>query len=298
MKPVWIFLFLLFFIHLYADTTLVEQKTIAPFQGEVRIETWVNLTEVPMNDSVLLAVKMYIRGNHEAIELFQPAIPEVSNFTICGSGSSIESTPGERIVSTLYYLKPKSIGMGYIEPIKTGYQEIASGLSETMLTQRLSIKIIESSIQEETSFALAYILLVGLAFIGGLGFWIYRKKSQSPSGNLVEGEQPNDIRATVLNALKDLDALKYDPREKVERAYRMVLQYLRDILGLSPGVNGRAIVEFLRQKGMGDSQLIEIQDFFDQCEMINYSANPIGSPESADLLFKAKEITEFDYPIN
>lgn len=284
MERVLILFLLLIFSNIHGE------ETDSLFRGEVTVKALLDKTQLPLNDSVRLDFEIQVNGNYHSIELFDPPIPGLSNLKIIGSGASSKVTKEGLIKSCYYYLKPESKGMAYIEPIKTGYEELTSGKKSHLSTKRLSVEIIEAEKKETTSFSFAYILLFLIILLGGIAILIIKKKSSREDEEKEKVLSELGPREIALTNINELMKEKSDNKEKLIEVNQIVINYFRREFDLPSGISGRGIVKRLSEMGYKDSELFEIQDYFDQCDLLKFSGSRIEQKDVDDLIYKSKEI--------
>jgi hypothetical protein len=128
-------------------------------------------------------------------------------------------------------LKPKSIGMGYIEPLIVKYIDNETGEAHSLITSRLSAKVVDPVAEPGSNQGLMKWILVAAivlaAFILVIFFWQKRReekrRQEAEAVNVVPLEQE------FLSKLRETVNLK-SPDVKINEAFwalsRIVRQYL------------------------------------------------------------------------
>jgi len=273
------------FFFLFVFNSLV----FADFNGSITIEAIIDTTDIDLNDSLRVDFKIVFIGDQNDINMIEPAIPEVTNFDIIGSGSTNEVEPGKIIKKYFYYLKPQGIGMGYIEPIKFGYEDKSTAIIHNLKTKRLNVEIHPAEAEENHSFHFAYILLIVFIIIGGIGYVLYKKRFS----NQQYQQEKTIIQSPLEQAKAELEKVKDEKTERkniIFDTYSIILRYLRCEFEFPAGISGRDIVLELKKMDINETTVLEIQDFFDQCDLFKFSGGQLSSLEIDEIIFKAKEI--------
>jgi len=265
---------------------------------QVEMQVIISQSSIPLNDSVRLDFRVIARGRHTGIAIMEPPIPEVSNLDIVGSGSSNQTTQEESIKQYTYFLKPKTIGMAYIEPIRVEYRSIADSSTYELWSKRLSISVTDALIHEETSFSFAFLLACLLGAIGFVILIIYRKKIAAHHPAAPIEDIPLDSAQAAEIELQQIVQEKIDNHTKIDRIHHVVLHFLREYTQSGIGLTGREVVKKLLNQGLTDSRVFDIQDFFDRCDLIKFSAGSITRNELDELVIKAREILKIKNNLN
>lgn len=271
-----------------------------PMSASVQVEMQVMISKssIPLNDSLRLDFCITCTGNHSSITISEPPIPEVSNLDITGSGSSNETTINESIKRYTYFLKPKTIGMAYIEPIRIEYQNLKTPSTQELWSKRLSISVTEAIIHEETSFSFALVLAILLAIVGGISFMIYKNKIKTHSMDTIQEQESINPYDQADSDLKQIVQEKIDNKSKIEKIHHLVLQYFRQQTQSDIGLPGREVVKVLRRLCLADTRIFDIQDFFDRCDLIKFSGSSITKTEVEELSIKARDILKVEINLN
>ncbi len=142
---------------------------------------------VPLNRTVLLRIEISWEGNLDQVAIGQVTEPVLSNLDIVGTTASnrvLALASGQRAIKEVAYtLRPKALGMAYIEPLTLSYEDRATQKVENLKTQRLSVEVISPIREEEARFPtwmvwlLGGLMLVLAAFALG---WLRRRGREVP----------------------------------------------------------------------------------------------------------------------
>ena len=115
-------------------------------QTIVTLSTKVESKQVPLNRILKFIVQIAWEGDIDLINIGELEEPVLTNFEIVGTSSANRvagTAGGKRAVKEItYQLMPKSPGMGYIESTGLSYEDLRTGKTHHLLTQRLSAEVI------------------------------------------------------------------------------------------------------------------------------------------------------------
>jgi len=287
-----IIIFLLFVLN------ICGQDNTEKFLGDVSIKIIANHYKIHLNDTLKVDIVLTATGDDiNKLDIFELPIPEVTNLRIVGSGSSNSVSLNKTMKKYSYYLVPTSIGMAYIEPVKAGYTDKSTDKIYHLSTKRLSIEVVEPVNKEETSYTFAIILIFILAIIGIVTLIIIKNKMKR--NEIIETkENKKSYKEIALEDIENIKNEKINNKTKVERISNTVLKYLKSELNLPLGMTSRQVVESLKKIKIKDTHLIDIQNFFDRCDLIKFSGAEVDLNQLNEILSIAKEILNFELTKN
>ncbi len=287
-----IIIFLLFVLNIWG------QDNTEKFLGDVSIKIIANHYKIHLNDTLKVDIVLTATGDDiNKLDIFELPIPEVTNLRIVGSGSSNSVSLNKTMKKYSYYLVPTSIGMAYIEPVKAGYTDKSTDKIYHLSTKRLSIEVVEPVNKEETSYTFAIILIFILAIIGIVTLIIIKNKMKR--NEIIETkENKKSYKEIALEDIENIKNEKINNKTKVERISNTVLKYLKSELNLPLGMTSRQVVESLKKIKIKDTHLIDIQNFFDRCDLIKFSGAEVDLNQLNEILSIAKEILNFELTKN
>ena len=174
-----------FFLFLTDCPTFADDSTFVDFDSTIKISAEVNKKEVPLNDSLLLKVTLTWTGDIKRYQISELEPPIVENFEIISTAAADRriSERGMEKAFKIYefVLKPKSMGMGYIEGIIVKYIDNETGDGHSLLTTRLTVKIVSPVAKPGSKTWLIKWLFAAILLLGGFalfGFWQKKKRDQ------------------------------------------------------------------------------------------------------------------------
>ena len=179
-------------------------------ETEVSLSTLVETKRVPLNRTFTFRVQISWAGDLDLIEIGDVEEPLLTNFEIVGTSSAnriIGTTTGKKAVKEIAYtLKPKTLGMGYIEGVGLSYTDKTTGKKYHLKTQRVGVEVI-SPLPEKGKGKKWWIwVVIGIVLLGGVGIGLFiYKKSQTTEK---EEEIEEIIEESYLKELKETVSLE------------------------------------------------------------------------------------------
>jgi len=108
---------------------------------------------VPLNRTVLLKIEVSWEGNLDRIAIGQVTEPVLSNLEIIGTTASnrvLALASGQKAIKEVAYtLRPKALGMGYVEPVTLSYEDRSTQKVDNLRTQRLAVEVVGAVAEDE-----------------------------------------------------------------------------------------------------------------------------------------------------
>jgi hypothetical protein len=167
-----------------------SQDTTPPAAGaavSVSLSAAVEPKVVPLNRNLILRIEVCWEGDLDRIGIGQVTEPVLANLEIIGSGASnrvVALASGQRAIKEVVYtLRPKSLGMAYIEPVTLSYEDRSTQKVDNLKTQRLAVEI-AVAVPDEKGHIGAWLLWVGggvalLLTAAGLAWGQVRRKKRT-----------------------------------------------------------------------------------------------------------------------
>ena len=137
--------FSLFFICLKGFSQGVGSDSLS-MEYSVNLSTGIAPGEVPLNGTAMLTVQLSWLGDMGRVEIGDVETPILTNFDIVGtaSGNRVTGTPHGRKATKeiVYTLRPKTLGMAYVESVNLSYVDNETGQTRHMKTQRVGVEVI------------------------------------------------------------------------------------------------------------------------------------------------------------
>jgi hypothetical protein len=221
----------------------------------VRLTTELDSKTVPLNRSVTLTVSLSWEGPLGSIEIGEMAEPGLSNLEIIGTASTNRVSGAQSVKSISYTLKPKALGMAYVEPVFVTYTDASAGSSK-LRTQRLSVEVVAPLPELGRHSPLLWIIPILAAALAAGGFFVFRKKPAPPA---LEPVKP--LGEKYLEQLKaEVPLSTDDRREAVSTLSKLLRRFLAERDGIPAiGLTTEALLSLLAERGLSekDSRIVE-----------------------------------------
>ncbi|MDZ7264281.1 MAG: hypothetical protein ONB16_06830 [candidate division KSB1 bacterium] len=203
--------------------------------SRIKVAATIDRKEVPLNRTVLLTVSLEWTGDLKRYQIGELENPILENLEIVTTSAADRrlSEAGIAKAAKIYefILKPKAIGMGYIEPVIVKYVDNETGDAHSLITGRLSVKVIDPVAEPGSRSTLVrYLLLLLLLLVVGAGllyFWWRRRAARIQAAAEavkivpLEEEYLAKLRTTI-----NLKASEDQLREGFWLLSRLVREYL------------------------------------------------------------------------
>ena len=266
--------------------TMVLPDSI-PADIGVTLSAQVDPPEVPLNRTLVLSVRLSWSGDLDWIEPGEPSDPVLTNFDIVGTASTnrvTDESGGRTAVKEIQYtLRPKTLGMGYVEPLTLTYTDIRTGRTFDLKTRRIEVEVL-SGIPEKGKSGLLLLRILGafaLAAAAVGAFLILRRRRAASSRK--EPEKPI-LEEAVLRELKEKIPLKtQDRREAFSLLSKRFRQYLSEKYGI-PGleVTTAGLIQSLKEKGIEEAWVERCEKLFSKADVVKFSGHPAPVSEWED----------------
>ncbi len=257
--------------------------------SEIRLNAFLQETEVPQNRLGQLVVQVQWSGDPDRYEVHRLENPVLQNFEIQGSGSANRVATVNGVQTAIreytFSLKPEAIGMGYVEPMIITYTDKVAEADYRLTTNRLQVRVIDP-IPEKGSptwlFGLiGFVLLVVVIFFIVKG--MASKKAQKEKAAQEKAEVSVAIEERYLQELKasvDLNEPTLDGAKVFSQLSKMLRRFLRDRFN-APGLEATTseVTQFLYDERFDDRIVNEIKEILSNADIIKFSGKPVDRPD-------------------
>jgi hypothetical protein len=249
---------------------------------------------VPLNRTASLTVRLSWEGALDSVLVGEVVDPALSNLEIAGTSVTNRTvgtaTGVQSIKEIVYLLRPKSLGMGYIDSLAVAYQDLKAGVLHTLKTPRLAVEAVQS-VPERTGHSKLWLWIFLIAgflagTLGGAALFL-RSKIRKPA----EPEQVQRLlEETTLDELKGTGALHADDREG---AFAALSKLFRQYLAAKYGIQALEattpdLLAALGRAELDASLLRRCEAFFEKADLIKFSGQK-ASPQELDEAYTAVE---------
>lgn len=270
------------------DPILADDSTFVDLDSMIKIAAEVNKKEVPLNDSLLLKVTLMWTGDIKRYQVSELEPPIVENFEIISTAAADRriNEGGIDMAFKIYefVLKPKSIGMGYIEGVIVKYIDNETGDGHSLVTTRLNVKILPPVARPGSRTWLIKWLVAAILVLGGLallGLWHKKKRDQKKREAQLAKVVP--LEEAFLTSLRSNLDLK-DVNLKVNHALWAISALLRKYISQKYQVAAlesttEKIVSELATRQLDPAFLNNIQEVLTICDLAKFAGTETNRSE-------------------
>ena len=252
----------------------------------VSLKTYLENDYVPLNKEVVFHVELSWLGDLSRYQIDEIVEPSISGLNLRGSGSSNKLTIDEngspfstRRVS--YYFSPQSIGMAYIDGLNIRYKDANTGDIETLIAQRIAIKIIDPVPSENDMYGLGtfypWILLIFIiSFVAYFG-WRYIQRRNSEK---VEPKIEKSLEEKYLDLMKDnIHLTNNAQKENVSSLSKLLNNYISEKFSIHGSTDAGQIETKLKDLKIDKDIISKIGSMNSKVELARFAAEEISSTE-------------------
>lgn len=267
--------------------------------SRIKVAASIDSKEVPLNRTVLLTITMEWTGNLERYQIGELENPILENLEIMTTSAADRrlSEAGVAKAAKIYefILKPKAIGMGYIEPVIVKYLDNETGEAHSLITGRLSVKVIDPVAEPGSHSALVkwlLLLLLILAVGAGLVYRWWRRRAariQTAEATVknvpLEEEYLGKLRTTI-----NLKAPEDQLREGFWLLSRLVREYLSKKYQL-PALESTSekIIADLTALSVDEKMVSQIQEILNVSDLAKF-AGTLGNRSELERIYTLVEM--------
>ncbi len=264
-----------------------QQNQADSLQTHIQLRTFLNSDQVPLNREVVYHVELSWEGQLQRYHIQNIGEPAVTNLKLRGSGSSnrfyTEKDGSPRSVKRItYYLKPLELGMAYINGVTIQYEDTKLNINGSLLSQRLSVQIIEPVPEPGSASALMQtivLVLVGL-FLLVLAFFIYRYFKIRKQAEAPPPEPKLSLEEQYLDLIKNSVLLNDEqPDEQFASLLQLFNRYLKQKFTLDQVVTFENITNVLNPHIKDQNLLNKLKEIYDRAELVKFAGEPVSAGE-------------------
>ena len=281
-------LFVLVFPNLLAqDTSGVDYESQITITGKVAVK------EIPLNRFLTFTVKVEWAGDLKRFQIGEIETPMVENFEIYSTSASDKRSSENGITKAAkiyeYTLRPKSLGMGYIEGVVIKYIDMKTDEAHHIMTNRINVKVIDSVPEPgEYSWGMEWIILVIFLLVAAVIFFVWR--SSVKQRKLAEQEQVQVVTLeeeylAMLHDSLDLNS----PDISINEAFWTLSKILRkytsqkyDIAAMESTTE--KIVHNLQGKGLDQAMINIIEEILNTSDLAKFAGTE-GDRQDLDRIY-------------
>lgn len=260
----------------------------------IRIAATVEQTKIPLNRLLRLHVTLSWQGDPSLYEIENFDNPALTNLEIIGTATTNRSEVrgGKTWVfrDYEYTLKPRELGMGYVEGVVVKCRNTRTDREETLVTQRIPVEVVDPVPEPgQGPSVLWFVIPVVLVVLGGAGgafLWRQRKRKREAE----KEPPPPPVEVAYLEELKSAVDLKQpDLRGAFDRISKLLRRYLSEKYGIRAREATTAeLKDLLAETGLEEHQIMGIQELLARCDEIKFSGME-GTVEELTRFYTAVE---------
>ena len=262
----------------------------------VTLSTQVAPERVPLNRQATLTVRIEWEGDLDLIVIGDVEEPILTNFDIVGSSSTNRvsgTAEGRRAVKEIaYILQPRGLGMAYVEPVGLSYEDLRTGKTHSLMTQRVGVEAI-SPVAEPGEMPKWWIWAAAGIFMVGIFVFMLIRMSRLRNAEVVE-IVVRIIEETYLEDLKtQVDLKTADRREGLTAVTKLFRKYLAEKHDISAMEATTAeLVKALEEAGMDANLLKKCESLFEKADVVKFSGQEASQAEFEEAYTTVETILE------
>jgi len=233
-------------------------------------------TKVPLNRTVDLKVILTWMGDSGKYTVSNFENPLLTNLEIAGTStaSRTELVKGRVQVfkEYIFTLKPKELGMGYVDAVTVQVRNSSTDSREDLQTQRIPVEVIDPIPEEkQKELLLITALAIGVMLIGvGILVWILRRREKAKQ---VVSAPPPPIEIAFLDEMRTCFNLDHpNLHEDFFTLSRSVRRYLAEKFSIRAlELTTDKLFTALEQTGMPENQIVSIKKILARSDEIKFS---------------------------
>ncbi len=257
-------------------------------QTQIQLRTFLEQEEVPLNREVVYQVELSWQGQLNRYHIQKIGEPTVSNLKLRGSGSSnrffVDSTEQPRSLKRItYYFTPQEIGMAYIDGVTIQYEDTKLNQHESLLSQRVGVKIAEPLPEPGQGMSLGQIVVLALVFLFliTLAYFIWRyfkiRKEEQQAEDETAGVSLED---NYLSELKNTVQLNSGSADRQFEALSAILfRYLKERFQLSGAALSAEIEQKIQKYLPGDEIGVKLKTMLERSELSKFARESVSETE-------------------
>jgi hypothetical protein len=262
------------------------QPDTASMRTRVSVSSIIQSNRVPLNRTVDFTIRVAWEGPVEAVELGDLIDPVFSNLEVAGSSSSnrVSGIPGGQssIKDVVYTLKPKTLGMAYIDPASLSYTDRNTGLVHSLRTRRMSVEAVSPVPEKGGGSGLWFRIFFGAMFAAGIAFggWLFVRQKKLRAVH--ETTVPTPImEENFLGLLKStVDLAGPGRRESFSALSKLFRRYLAERFRINAAsATTPDLVLMLAEKGADESLVRKCESVLSKADVVQFSGKDATQAE-------------------
>jgi hypothetical protein len=254
---------------------------------------------VPLNRNTALTIRLAWEGALDSIAVGEVTEPVLSNLEITGTSTSNRvvgtQTGPLSIKEIVYTLRPKSLGMGYVDSVRVTYEDRRAGVVHQLKTQRLSVEAVDPVPEKRGGARLWVWLLLIACFAAGAagGVALFHKSTRRKTREAAPPPKPAE--ETYLASMKEKVDLKTEENRQDAFAAlsRLFRQYLSEKFGIAAlEATTKELPAMLRNSGLEENLIGKCEAIFEKADVIKFSGRKASQAELDEAYTTVESVLE------
>lgn len=279
--------FLLIIMCIFNLDTIAQEASTTDYESRIKISATIGTKEIPLNRDLKFTVVVEWTGDIKRYQISEVENPVVENFEIVSSSAADRrlSEAGVEKAARIYEftLKPKALGMGYIESVILKYIDNDAGEGHSLITNRLSVKVIDPVAEPGSKRGLINLMvLAGMIIIVLLiSLWLWQRKIQARKQT--ETTQVRPIEVEYLTLLRETLKLN-TPDLKINEAFWSLSRIIRKYLSQKYHISAlesttEQIIVDLAAVELDQAMLNNLQEILTESDVAKFAGSEVSRTE-------------------
>jgi len=275
---VLISLFYLFTSNIFAAQTADSVVT------DVQLRTYLARDNVPLNREVVYHVELSWQGDLQRYHILETGEPVLTNLKLRGSGSANnfyldeQGRPHSKKTIT-YYFVPKSMGMAYIDGVIIKYEDKSTAQKESLMSQRLGVKIIDPLPEPGKGFDPAELVLIFIIilFLLIVFYFIYRYYMVRKRRQEILAQKPPSLEETWLQRIRtEINKSDENTSQKFNVLSRLLQNYFKEKFDLQSAATFQEVENMLKPYNLQADINEKLKSFYAQSELSKFAGEKVS----------------------
>ena len=263
------------------------------YTSPVRVSAALDQSKVPQNRSLTYTVTVGWQGDLDRFEVVSVETPVLTNLEVVAASSSNwvgDRGNGQEVVKTYEFtLRPRELGMGYIDGAIAEYRDTAVDRVERLVANRLDVTVIAPIPDDGSTFpgrwGLAAIFLVAAGLVVAW-FWNRRRASQSTNSG---AEPPLSLEERYLDQLRIVNLDGASSADSFSMISKVLRHYLSEKYDAAiSGLSTDEIRARLEAGGVAKAIISDSHEVLSACDVVKFS----GAQAENSTLVRAYTLVE------
>ena len=266
----------------YFSQSAAQDTSQVALESTIKVYTEIGSKQVSLNRNLKFTVRVEWMGDLSRYKISELENPVINNFDIYSTSSADRrmSEGGVAKAAKIYefILRPKNLGMGYVESVVVKYIDTQTGEGHSLVTNRLDIEVIES-VPDPNSHGWMMTLLpfiVAVCFIFVLvGSWLWkRKKKKREESEIVEVVPLEQEFLTMLHESIALNSPDLNIKENFGSLSKILRKYLTQKYEIAAmELTSDQLIISLKKAQLHENVINNIEEILRVCDLAKFAGS-------------------------